>query len=410
MNRLLVIAVVLILGTGLATAQGGSNYSALGIGDLRTTVGGTYDAMGGTAIAMPTPYGINVVNPALVGLATTTRLQGGYRFNQHVINNPDGRTLAQNNGEIDGLVAMFSVDTAYGFGITFGVLPFSNVAYAVQRNLESVIDTDTITGRSEQTGSGGSSMLHLGSSVKLFDRLHFGIAVNGLFGVMTYEDNVYANGPFNTVQSSQSYDLRGWMFKSGFMVKVTDWLNIGGYAMTGPDAAVFITRRAAGVQVTGVYYDSTQIEETTTGMPLIYGVGLSTPINNGYLGADVEFRDFEALTVNVRDDAGYTTGLRASLGYTQPGQRTGSYWKKVGFHTGLSMQQLYTTFRGQNLWEFFGSGGISLPLGGNAMVDAGMQLGYRGITDSQGALNEFVGRLTVSVSIGETWFQPFQRD
>jgi len=400
----------LLCGTGLATAQGGSNYSALGIGDLRTTVGGIYDGMAGTAIAMPTPYGINVVNPALVGLATTTRLQGGYRFNQHVINNPDGRVMAQNNGEIDGLVAMFSVDTTHGFGITFGILPFSNVAYSVQRNLQSVIDTDTITGRSEQKGSGGSSMLHLGSSVRLFDRLHLGIAVNGLFGVMSYEDNVYANGPYNTVQSSQSYDLRGWMFKGGLMWRATDWLNLGAYVMSGPDAAVYITRRAAGIQFTGVYYDSTQIEQTKSGMPLLYGFGVSTPVGEGYLGADVEFRDFTALTVNVRDDAGYTTGLRTSLGYTQPGLNTGTFWKKIGFHTGVSMQQLYTTFQGQNLWEFFGTGGMSMPLGGNAMVDAGLQLGYRGVTDSQGTLNEFVGRLTVSVSIGETWFQPFRRD
>ena len=79
MRSLIIALTVLVCGTGLATAQGGSNYSALGIGDLRTTVGGIYDGMAGTAIAMPTPYGINVVNPALVGLATTTRLQGGYR-------------------------------------------------------------------------------------------------------------------------------------------------------------------------------------------------------------------------------------------------------------------------------------------------------------------------------------------
>jgi len=409
-TRHLLVIVLMVLGTGLATAQGGSNYSALGIGDLRTTVGGIFDGMAGTAIAMPTPYGINVVNPALVGLATTTRLQGGYRFNQHVINNPDGRVLAQNNGEIDGLIAMFSVDTAYGFGITFGILPFSNVAYSVQRNLESVIDDDVITGRSEQRGSGGSSTLHLGSSVRLFDALHVGLSFNGMFGVLTYEDDVYANGNYNSVQSSQSYDLRGWLFKGGLMWKATDWLNIGAYVMSGPDAAVYITRRAAGVQVTGVYYDTTQIVETTTGMPLMYGFGLSTPVGHGYLGADLEFRDFEALTVNVRDDAGYTTGIRASLGFTQPGQITGSYWKKVGYQTGLSVQRLYTTFNGENLWEYLASGGISMPLGGNAMVDAGLQVGYRGIANSQGALNEFVGRVTVSVSIGETWFQPFQRE
>ncbi len=404
------VAAVIAITQAVAHGQGGSNYSALGIGDLRPTVGGLYDGMGGTAIAMPTPHGINVVNPALLGFATTTRLQGGYRFNQHVISNPDGRTLAQNNGGIDGLVAMFSVDTAYGFGISFGLLPYSDVSYWVRRSLTSGLDGLSVTGSSEQRGSGGSSMVHLGSSVRLGRDLRLGIAVNGMFGVLTYEDDVVANGPFNAVESSQSYDIRGFLFKGGLLWHATDWLNLGGYVMAGNDGSVYITRRATGYQASGVFYDTTQIEETFTGMPLTYGIGISTPIDRGYLGMDLEVQDFTALTVNVRDDAGYTTGLRASLGYTQPGHPIGSFWKQLGVQGGLSAQRLYTTFRGRDLWELMGAGGLSIPLGGHAMIDAGVQLGYRGVVDGSNELNEFVGRLTVTVSIGETWFKPFARD
>jgi hypothetical protein len=44
------------------------------------------------------------------------------------------------------------------------------------------------------------------------------------------------------------------------------------------------------------------------------------------------------------------------------------------------------------------------------MVDAGLQLGYRGVDAPGSDLDEFLGRFTVTVSIGEIWFRPFARE
>jgi hypothetical protein len=409
MVRPLPIILMLLFATATGHGQGGSNYSALGIGDLRPTVGALYDGMAGTAIAMPTEFGINVVNPALVGLATTTRLQGGYRFNQHVITGTDGRQVAQNNGELDGLMVMFSVDTSYGFGITFGLLPYSTIAYSVSRKVQTTLDSVLITGTSEQNGDGGTSTIHLGSSVRLFNTLHVGISANALFGVLTYKDRVIADGAPNRVVSSQVYDMRGIMLRGGLMWKPTSWLNVGAYVSGGPDATLFITRNAAGVSSSGISYDTSVVVQNPTGLPLQYGIGVSTPLGGGLLGADLEVYDFTGVNVNVRPDAGYTPGLRFSLGYHHAGQPIGSFWKRLGWQSGLSARRLYVTFRDQDLHEFLASGGLSMPLGGNAIIDAGLQLGWRGPFDGK-SLQEFVGRLTVSVSIGETWFKPFARD
>jgi len=407
--RPLTIVILMCAAVGLVRAQGGSNYSALGVGDLRTTIGAVYDGMAGTTISMPTPYGINIVNPALQGMATTTRLQGGYRFNQTVINETDGRSLAQNNGELDGLIAMFSVDTAYGFGITFGVLPYSSIAYAVARDISTTIDSSVITGRSEQTGKGGTSMLQIGSSVRLFNSLYVGLSVSGLFGVLTYEDLAYASSATNRVLSSQVYDMRGFLFRAGAMWQVTDWLNVGGYVAGGPDATLFITQNAAGVSSSGVTFDTSIVSERPTSLPVQWGLGLSTPVGKGRFGVDLEVLNFMGVQVNVRPDAGYAPGYRMSLGLFQPGNITGSYFNRIGWQTGLSARKLYVTFQDQDLYEFLGSGGLSLPVGGNAIIDGAVQLGWRGPFDGR-SLTEFVGRLTVTVSIGETWFKPFARD
>lgn len=404
------LACLLVLGAPVLRSQGGSNYSALGLGDAHFQAGGLYTAMGGTSIAMPSHYGINVVNPALLGRSVTTRLQVGYRFNQHVVRNVDERIIAQNNGELDGLLAMFSVDTARGFGVSFGILPFTNMAYKVQRPLSAIAGSDTIAGRSAQDGSGGTSMLHLGASVRLLHNLHFGLQFNGLFGVLSYTDRVTADGPFNAVASSKSYDIRGLLLKGGFTWDPSPWLMVGGYVSAGGDGSVFTTRRVTGFSGSSILYDSTRIDEGSTGLPLLVGMGLSTPVGSGRLGADLEMQDFTSVTVNNRPDAGYTTGLRVSVGYTRPGPTTGSWWNQIGYHAGLSAQRLPVQFKGAPIYESVIAGGLSMPLGGNAMVDAGLQLGYRGVDAPGSDLDELLGRFTVTVSIGEIWFRPFGRE
>jgi hypothetical protein len=59
--------------------------------------------------------------------------------------------------------------------------------------------------------------------------------------------------------------------------------------------------------------------------------------------------------------------------------------------------------------ELSGSFGFSIPIVGNAFIDAGFTLGVRGVTDN-GLVNEKFGRMTISISLGDYWFTPFKRD
>ena len=391
-------------------AQGGSNYSALGIGDMRPTVGGMYDAMAGTGIAIPTGYGINIINPALIGMAVTTRLQAGYRFNQHVITSGDASS-AQNNGELDGLIAMFSIDTSRGFGMSIGILPYSSLNYSTARSLTADMGGQTISGKSYQTGTGGASQLQIQSSVRLFSDLRIGLSFAGLFGILEYKDQVKLDGNFFDVTSTQDYDIRGLLFRGGIVWEPKPWLYIGGYFSTGTNASVYITRRAVGVDALGAYYDSTQIDASETQLPTTAGIGVAYLWGNNRLGADVTYGNYTGMTVNARPDAQYSTSLRASLGYTHPGEMTNlsTFFDKIGYHAGASWEKMYVTYNGNSLYEYLGAFGISFPLGGNAMVDAGVQAGFRG-PQAVNNLTEIIARLTVSVSIGETWFKPFARD
>lgn len=404
------ILLLLSLGKFTALAQGGSNYSALGIGDLRYNVGALYDAMSGTSIAMPMEHGINVVNPALLGLATTTRIQTGYRFNQHV-SKSEGITSAQNNGKLDGLIAMFSVDTARGFGFSLGILPYSSLNYSTARNVETILNGKVIRGRSIQLGKGGVSQIQLASSVKLYSDLQIGISGSALFGILEYSDQVVVGQDIWSASSTRSYDIRGLIFKGGIWWRPVKGFNIGTFVSAGTNADVFITRRANGVNPGGVYADTVQIENSSTGLPVTAGVGWSMRTGKNLLGMDFMWGDYTGVTANARPDARYSSMYRSSIGFSHPGEMgsISTFIDNIGYHTGAYFEKLYVTLNGVNLYEYAGSFGISFPLGGHAMIDAAVQAGWRG-PGTGSTLTDLFGKLNVTVSIGETWFKPFVRE
>ncbi|MBU3680218.1 MAG: hypothetical protein FGM32_11565, partial [Candidatus Kapabacteria bacterium] len=74
MMRILALLALVLAPYSLLFSQGGSNYSTVGLGDLRLSSGALYDGMAGTSIAMPNDHGNNTENPALLGISPFTRL------------------------------------------------------------------------------------------------------------------------------------------------------------------------------------------------------------------------------------------------------------------------------------------------------------------------------------------------
>jgi hypothetical protein len=53
--------------------------------------------------------------------------------------------------------------------------------------------------------------------------------------------------------------------------------------------------------------------------------------------------------------------------------------------------------------------GFQVPWSGTFISDIALTFGSRG-TQTDGLIREYFGKLSVDVSIGETWFKPFKRD
>ncbi len=411
MRRLLTFGLLTVVVSVAMSAQGGSYYSALGIGDIRRSVGALYDAFAGTSIAMPTDHGINTVNPALLGMTPYTRLQAGYRFNQYSIASGD-RSTSQNNGEIDGLLALFSVDTAAGFGITLGVLPYSTVNYASSQVITTQFEGTTITGRSNQIGEGGISRFVLGASVRPLQSLYVGLMIQGFLGTTRYSDQVLIDGSgFNSVTSASTYDIRGLMGRAGLFWRLTDDFSIGAIVSAGGDASVRQTDRIVGVAPSRLFLDTSIITNSTTALPITLGGGVSWQTGKFLLGADIEYSDLSKITAHPRADAALGSSIHISAAVSRPGDPSTSapYFDRWGYHGGIGYDKSYVTYAGSTIADYYAALGVDLPVGGSAILDAAIQGGRRARDDGEG-LSEWFGRLTVTLSIGETWFKPFARE
>jgi hypothetical protein len=391
-------------------SQGGSAYSTIGLGEERRSVGAVYESLGGTAIAMPNTHAINTLNPAMLGMSPDTRLQLGYRFNQHV-NSNGSASLAQNNGEIDGLLALFSVDTAMGIGVSVGLLPLTSVNLRTSVPLRREIDGRAVEGRSERSGDGGVSSVILGASFRPVPSVYVGASIQPLFGSITYTDRVTIDGEgsFSMTEIS-NYDTRGFLARLGLFWQPTPELGVGFAASLGSEGSVVNANRSAAFRPGAVSFDTVTTSTYTTAFPTSVGVGLSYRLGRSLVGLDAVASNHTGVTGQRNPDVVPTTSGRLSLALSRPGSNSlaATFTERVGLHAGATYQQGWFTINNNRLTELSVSGGLDFPMGESAVIDAAITLGTR--SGIPGFSTDTFGRFVVTISIGEMWFRPFARE
>ena len=408
----LVLAVALLLaapGSVQLLAQGGSNYSVFGVGDLYDHVSAVYEGLGGTSIAVPSPYALNSVNPAAVADLETTRIQAAYSFRQ-IQANTDLRTVSQNNGKIQGLTAGMSIDTALGAGLLFGIRPFSTVNYRFQTTETDVYDDgETVSSSTEFRGSGGLTEFFMGGAIRPVDDLAVGI--NGVFyigSINTATITEYGSSLFSAAETRRSFGFSGAGLRLGLAYDVTPRLRLGATATFNTDLDVDVENEYRSNSVT-LYGDSTISSVDVSPMPSILGFGASYTVGEFVWAADVLSKDFSSFSVRTGDgQAEFRRSNKVSAGVqwlrtTNAYQRYQDRWT---WNFGLSYLQDYYQIRGTGLDEMAASIGVQIPVSERAMLDAALTVGQRGTMDDN-LIQERFFRLSFSLSMGDTWFKPF---
>ncbi len=390
-----------------AFSQGGSNYSIFGIGDLIYSNGATASGMAGTSIAVPSEYSINFRNPALWSKVTTTRLQVGYLFNQHVIEDNDN-TLWQNNGKVNQVSSVFSVDTANGVSFNFSLYPYSSKNYLIDYKKTQSFYGEDLNSMVSYQGSGGISIAQLGAASNIFKNLSVGVAAFLSFGNLTYSTTtiVYGDNTNQSISTKQD-NIQSWGWKIGAIYSPFDNLTIGAFIN---NFQKFDFDREITFE-SNLITDTSYTVNCSFQIPKEIGFGISYLSEKFLFAADYSLQDFS----NFSYQSGPKTEFKQSSNYTFAVSRLGnikagaSFTDKITYNFGIGYRELYYKIAGQNINEFLFSFGIDTPIIGTTMLHSSITLGKRG-TQESGLINEYFGRINVDLSIGEVWFKPIKRE
>lgn len=388
-------------------SQGGSNYTIFGIGDLQNGLGAAFDGLGGTSIAVPFSHSISTRNPAQWSFITSTRLQAGYRFSQQLVENSTN-TIYQNNGKVDGVLINFAVDTTIGAAIDIGFGPYSSVNYLISSPVSITDELGTVTGTMRYQGQGGLAQAYIGTSIRPIKNLSLGASIISLFGNTTKSNSTFLNIANGTPTKTDQVDTyNGMAFRLGLIYEPISNLFVGAYSEVHSNL---------DVTQNYLYYssylkDSTYSLDITKQLPNQYGIGLSYTTGKFMFAGDYMFQDFTNMDYNVSSSAKFRKYTSASLGISRLGNPNPSapITDRTTYNFGISYKQNYLIVNKMEINELSGSFGFSIPIVGNAFIDAGFTLGVRGVTDN-GLVNEKFGRMTISISLGDYWFTPFKRD
>jgi len=394
-----------LLSVSKVLSQGGSNYSAIGIGDLFPSTNAAYQALGSTFIAVPAENSINIKNPAMWATATSTRISTGYNFNQH-LNETSKETLYQNNGKVSGLNILLNIDKDLGISISFGLHTFSSINYLVANKFKIEKDGMTLDGKHTFQGSGGLSSAYFGASTKIINNLAIGASIFKVFGPIknsTYTE-FYDFYSYNYEIIRSDY-ASSWGTRFG-AVYTTENFNFGGFYEYVDKIKFSRETKYSTLAVNDTILKASFNEK----FPLQYGIGASFKTGKFLFASDFVMISSKDLKYNPTTNTEFNNSYKFSFGSIRYGNtsRYSDFLDRINYKVGIYYQKLYYKINSKNINEFALSFGGEAPLGSGGVLDIAFVFGKRGNLQNN-LINNYFGRLFVDISIGEIWFKPFKR-
>lgn len=387
-------------------SQGGSTYSIFGIGDLIHNSSAVYDGLSETAIAVPSEHSINLVNPALWGKLTKSRIRGGYRFNQNLITNSQNR-LYQNNGKVDALLYALAIDTSTGSSIVFGFNSYSTVNYLIAQNSTVSIADYELNVKDVYQGSGGISQAFFGASYRPINWLYIGALLSADFGTINTTANTYVYGTNASSAYTEKTDyFIGMGFRIGTLLELSNQIRFGAFIENhSPTKYTRSTHYIYELSIDTTFETSDKIH-----LPLAFGLGASVIIEKFLLCSDFKIYDFSNLTYNRSPRTKFKPESRFSVGLSRLPNKSlyAPFADRIAYNFGLYYKSLYVEIDNHSISEFGGSFGFEIPIVGSAIFDAGFVFGRR-LPSLSSLPSEYFGKMILEISLGERWFVPFRR-
>jgi len=403
----LVLSCVLLVVPLVARADGGSNYTIFGIGDLRLSGTVRSTGMGYTGIGVAEPGGINLNAPATWSTISSTRIEAGYLYEG--FNASDGsKSLYLATGNFGGASIAIPVSPANGIVFAGGFAPYSNQDFSVFTTGSQLGIDYTLN----QTGSGGIGRAIAGLTYTPLPTVAIGASFNYLFGsiensrILTPTSTTYAGGQTTETSSGNGITatFSGLFTGFGSLTPALQPLSLG-FVVTS--RGVLDTERSLLYRTAGEADSSVTITGETV-VPLSYGAGASfRPAAQWLVAADfmTQLWSHSPVAGNARNSELFGVGIERL-----PSRESGASWTdKISYRLGFYHHATYYQVNGTPINEWAITAGFGVPISGDNRLNTAIEYGGRGET-SNNLIKERIIRVSLSLLLGETWFVRYEED
>ena len=196
-----------------ALAQSGtkSPYSQFGIGVLSDQSQSMSRGMNGVGLALRSGTQVNTLNPASYSSVDSLTMLFDMGLSGQITNFKEG-AVKRNVSQASFEYVVGSFRAWKNVGVSFGVLPYSNVGY----EYESITkDSKTGTLTEDYTGSGGLHQVFLGVGVRLAKPLSVGVNASYFWGSIDRTVSPTSSAASNTLTKSYSTTISSYKIDLG---------------------------------------------------------------------------------------------------------------------------------------------------------------------------------------------------
>lgn len=415
-----------------AWAQSGTNspYSQYGLGSLTDYSNGYNRGMNGLGISLSEHNQVNVLNPASYAYIDSLSFIFDIGISGQITNFEEGgRKLNANNAALDYVTAGFRL--AKNWGVSFGLLPYSNVGYSYSNT--STINTDedgnTTSSVNTYSGDGGLHEVYLGMGWRPFKGFSAGFNFCYLWGELNhYVVNSYSESSINSLAKYYTADVKNYKLDLGlqytFPVGKKDEVSLGltytlGHKLNSdPTCRVISSNSETSLQDTATYTASNALE-----LPTQYGAGLSWRHNKQWrVGVDYTYQKWSSIRYPVLDMSSTTPAYtvrtdqfsdrhKVTVGgeyVNDPESR--NFFKRIRFRAGASYATSYLKINGADgPDEVSASVGLGIPIGwtNRSILNISGQWVRQAAT---GLIKENTFRINIGLTFNEKWFEKWKMD
>ena len=228
------ILATLMLGSALlVNAQSGTNspYSQYGLGVLSDQTSGFNRGMNGVGLGFHEHNQVNYLNPASYSSLDSLTFIFDAGISGQITNfSENGVKKNANNSNFEYAVAGFRL--MKGVGVSFGIIPFTNVGYSYSTKNWVNETTKDVYYTNSYAGDGGLHQVYVGAAWAPFVGLSFGANISYLWGSYSRSViNTYSNTNYNTL--IRTYSSQVYSYKLDFGIQYTkrlgkkDWVTLG---------------------------------------------------------------------------------------------------------------------------------------------------------------------------------------